>query len=120
MSRGNVLVIGTGYGLDDRGVGVRVPVGPRIFTSPYRPDRLWGPLNLISNGYGGGGFFLQGREADHSPPTSAEVEKSQENRRQWTVPYIILVILSAALGLGVHSACNGSENQKQKNNVSGE
>jgi hypothetical protein len=24
----------TGYGLDDRGVGVRVPVGPRIFSSP--------------------------------------------------------------------------------------
>jgi hypothetical protein len=30
----------TGYGLDDRGVGVRVPVGARIFTSPYCPDRF--------------------------------------------------------------------------------
>jgi hypothetical protein len=29
--------IATGYGLDDRGVGVREPVGPRIFNSPCRP-----------------------------------------------------------------------------------
>jgi hypothetical protein len=26
---------------------VRVPVGSKIFTSPYRPDRLWGPPNLL-------------------------------------------------------------------------
>jgi hypothetical protein len=32
---------------------VRVPVGSRIFSSPQRPDRLWGPLNLLSNGYRG-------------------------------------------------------------------
>jgi hypothetical protein len=44
--------IATGYGLDDRGVGVRVPVGSRIFSSPRRPDRLWGPPSL-SNGYQG-------------------------------------------------------------------
>jgi hypothetical protein len=36
-------VIATGYGLDDRGVGVRVPVGSRIFASLYCPDWLWGP-----------------------------------------------------------------------------
>jgi hypothetical protein len=34
-------------------------LGSRIFTAPYRPDRLWGPPNLLSNGYwglfGGGG-----------------------------------------------------------------
>jgi hypothetical protein len=34
--------IATGYGLDDRGVGVRVPVGSRFFSSPRRPDWLWG------------------------------------------------------------------------------
>jgi hypothetical protein len=39
--------------LDDRGIGVRVPVGSRISTSPYRPDRLCGPPNLLSNGYRG-------------------------------------------------------------------
>jgi hypothetical protein len=39
--------IATGYGLDDQGVGIRVPVGSKIFTSPYRTDRLWGPPNLL-------------------------------------------------------------------------
>jgi hypothetical protein len=40
-----------GYGLDDRGVEVRAPIGSRIFISPCRRDRLWGPPNLLSNGY---------------------------------------------------------------------
>jgi hypothetical protein len=52
-SRGSVVGIGTDYGLDDQRVGVRVPVGSRIFSSPNRPDRLWSPLNLLSNGYRG-------------------------------------------------------------------
>jgi hypothetical protein len=43
VSRNSVVCIATGYGLDDRGVGVRVPVELRIFSSPRRPDRLWGP-----------------------------------------------------------------------------
>jgi hypothetical protein len=51
--RDSVVGIATGYGLDGRGVGVRVPVGLRIFTSPYRPDWLWGPPNLLYNGYWG-------------------------------------------------------------------
>jgi hypothetical protein len=45
--------IATVYGLDNRWVGVRVPVGSRIFSSPRRPDRIWGPPSLLSNGYGG-------------------------------------------------------------------
>jgi hypothetical protein len=47
------IAITNNYGLEDRGVGVRVPVGPRIFSSQRRLDRLWGPLNLLSNGYRG-------------------------------------------------------------------
>jgi hypothetical protein len=43
----------TGYGLDDREVGIRVPVGSLIFSSPRRPDRPWGPPSLLSNGYRG-------------------------------------------------------------------
>jgi hypothetical protein len=39
--------------MDDRGVGVRVPVGSRIFSSPRGTNRLWGPPNLLSNGYRG-------------------------------------------------------------------
>jgi hypothetical protein len=52
-SRGSAVGIVTGYWLNDREVGVRVPVRPRIFTSPRRPDRLRGPPNLLSNGYQG-------------------------------------------------------------------
>jgi hypothetical protein len=52
-SRDSAARIATDYGLNDQGVGVRVPVGARIFTSPCRPDRLWGPLSLLSSGYRG-------------------------------------------------------------------
>jgi hypothetical protein len=46
-----VVGIVTGYGLDNRGFGVRVPVGSTIFSSPRRPERLWGPPSLLSNSY---------------------------------------------------------------------
>jgi hypothetical protein len=36
-SRDSVVGIATGYGLDDRGVGVRVPVGSRLFSMSSRP-----------------------------------------------------------------------------------
>jgi hypothetical protein len=39
-SRDSVVGITTGYGLDDRGVGVLVPVGSKIFSFARRPDRL--------------------------------------------------------------------------------
>jgi hypothetical protein len=50
---GIAVDIATGYGLDERGVGIRVPVGSRIFSSPRCPDRVWGPSNLLSIGYRG-------------------------------------------------------------------
>jgi hypothetical protein len=75
--RDSSVGIATGYGLDDRGGGIRVPVGTRILSFPRRPQRHSGPPNLLTNGYqvlfpGG---KRSGREADHSPPTSAEVKK---------------------------------------------
>jgi hypothetical protein len=47
----SIVGIATGCGLDDRGVGVRVPVGSRCFSFPRYPDRLWGPPNLLANVY---------------------------------------------------------------------
>jgi hypothetical protein len=41
-SRDSAVGIATGYGLDEKGVGVRVSVESTIFSSPRRPDRLWG------------------------------------------------------------------------------
>jgi hypothetical protein len=52
-SRDSSVGVATGYRLDGRGVGVRVPVGSRILSSPRRPDRLWGPPSLLSNAYRG-------------------------------------------------------------------
>jgi hypothetical protein len=61
MSRDSVVGIATGYGLDDQGVGVRVVIGSRIFSSPRRPDRFLGRPSLLSNGYRG--FFPGGKAA---------------------------------------------------------
>jgi hypothetical protein len=75
----SVVGIATGYGLDDRGVRVRVPVGSRTFSSPRPPDRIWGPPNVLSKGDRGAlfpGVERPGREGDHSPSTSAEVKKT--------------------------------------------
>jgi hypothetical protein len=36
----SIVGIASGYGLDDRRAGIRVPVGSRISTPPYRPGRL--------------------------------------------------------------------------------
>jgi hypothetical protein len=52
-SRCRLISITTTYGLNDRGVTVRALVGSRIFSSPRRPGRLWGPHNLLYNGYRG-------------------------------------------------------------------
>jgi hypothetical protein len=50
-SRDSVVGIATGYEMEGRGVGVRGLVWSRIFSSPRRPDWLFGPLSLLFNGY---------------------------------------------------------------------
>jgi hypothetical protein len=57
-SRDSAVSISTGYGLDGRGVEVRVQVRSRIVSSSCRPDRLWDPPNLLLNEYQG--LFPQG------------------------------------------------------------
>jgi hypothetical protein len=76
-SRDNAAGIATGYGLDCREIKVRAPVGSRIFSTSSRPV-LWPiqpPFQWVPES-----FTLRvkrpGREADHSPPTSAEVKKT--------------------------------------------
>jgi hypothetical protein len=63
------------YGLDDRG---SIPGRDWKFSSsPPYPDRLWVPPSLLSNGYREAlslGVKQPGSEADHLPPTSAEVK----------------------------------------------
>jgi hypothetical protein len=41
------VVNATGNGLDGRG---SIPGMGKIFSSPQRPDRVWGPPSLLSNG----------------------------------------------------------------------
>jgi hypothetical protein len=69
--RDSSVGIATGYGLGGRGVGVRVAVGAKSFSlsassrpdlGPTQPPIQWVP-----------GALSLGREADHAPPTGAEV-----------------------------------------------
>jgi hypothetical protein len=53
IRRDRAFGIATGYWLDARVVGVRVPVGARFFFGPYIPDQFWDPPSFISNGYMG-------------------------------------------------------------------
>jgi hypothetical protein len=52
-SPGSAVGIATGYGLDDRGVVVKVPVWSRMFTTPYSSDWNWVPPSLLYSGYWG-------------------------------------------------------------------
>jgi hypothetical protein len=77
-SRDSVVGVATGYELDDREVGVRVPVGSRIFSSPRCPDQLWGPPNLLSSG--AWGLFSGGNVAGAwSWPLTSSYCWGQEN-----------------------------------------
>jgi hypothetical protein len=66
------VVIAAGYGLDGRD---GFPVGSRG-SSPQRPDRHWGPVNHLSNGYRSSlsGEKRPEREADHLPASNTEVK----------------------------------------------
>jgi hypothetical protein len=55
LSRDGVVGTAVGYGLEDRGVGVRVPVLSKKFSSPRLPP------NILPNGYRE--FFPWGKEA---------------------------------------------------------
>jgi hypothetical protein len=70
-SRGSSVSIVSGYGLDDRAIGVRSPAGARDFSCSLCVQTGSGahPASCIM-GTGGpfpGGKALPGRDADHSP-----------------------------------------------------
>jgi hypothetical protein len=80
MSRNSSVGIATGYELDDRMIGVRFLRGAEIFLDtmsrpvlePTKPpmQRVLGAVSL--------GLKWPGREADHAPPSSAEVKECVE------------------------------------------
>jgi hypothetical protein len=74
--RDSVVGIASGYGLDDRGVGVRVPVESRIFFTSSRPalGSTQPPIQWVPGALSPG-VKRQWREGDHSLPTSSEVKK---------------------------------------------
>jgi hypothetical protein len=105
-SRDSSVSITTGFGLDDRGVGVRVNIGSRIFSSPSRPDRLWSSLSsgyrgLFPRGQSGRGvklttdFYLMPRSRKcgsihtlpHSP--SWRIAYLVKHRDNFSLPYHI-------------------------------
>jgi hypothetical protein len=75
---GSSVNIVSGYGLDDRTIEVLSPAeATGFFLYLLCPDRLWGPPSLLYNGYVGpfpGAKARPGSDADHSLPSSAEVE----------------------------------------------
>jgi hypothetical protein len=64
--RDSSVGIATGYGLDDRCVGLRVPVRSRSLFSTRRPDLFWGSIQWVP------GVKRLGHEADYSPPSSGQ------------------------------------------------
>jgi hypothetical protein len=79
LDRGQRAVIAQlGYGLDDRGSGVRFPAGAGNFSLSHRVQNGSG-AHPASYPMGTRGSFPRvkqpGREADHSPPSSAKVKE---------------------------------------------
>jgi hypothetical protein len=92
----SVVSIATVYELAVRGSN---PGGGEIFSTP--PDRPWGLINLIDNGYQASfsGVKRPGRGVDHPPQFSAEVKERVELYLYshsgpswpvlgWTLPYL--------------------------------
>jgi hypothetical protein len=74
---GSSVSIVSGYGLDDRAIEVRFPARAKDFSSYLCVQTGFG-AHLVSCTMGTGGPFPGGkarprRDADHSPPSSAEV-----------------------------------------------
>jgi hypothetical protein len=80
--RDSSVGIALGYWLDGRGSGVRFPAGARNFSLHHRCVQNSSGAHPTSYPMGIGvpslGVKRSGREADHSPPSSAEVKERVE------------------------------------------
>jgi hypothetical protein len=77
MSRDSSVGTAMGHGMDARG---SIPGrGKNVFSPPHCPDWLLDPLSLLSNRTGALSPEVKryGREANHSPPSKAEVKNSE-------------------------------------------
>jgi hypothetical protein len=72
VSRGSLVSVVSDYGLDDRAIGVRSPAETKDFSSSLCVQRSSG-AHAASCPVDTGGKARPGRDADHSPPCSAEV-----------------------------------------------
>jgi hypothetical protein len=65
------------YGLDDRAIGVRFPSAANDFSSIFCVQTGSGASRTVGTGgpFPGAKVRRGGRDADHSPLSSAEVEK---------------------------------------------
>jgi hypothetical protein len=77
-SRGSSVSIVSDYGLDDRAIEVRYPAGAKDFSSSLCVQTGSGAhpasCTMGTRSPFPGGKMWPGRDADHSPPSSAEVE----------------------------------------------
>jgi hypothetical protein len=86
VSHGSIGSVATAYGMDNRGVGVKnfhFSISSRPVLASTQPPMQWVPGLFFFPG-----IKQQGCEAEHSPPTSAEVKKT------WTYtstpPYVFM------------------------------
>jgi hypothetical protein len=81
-SRGSSVSVVSDYGLDDRAIGVHSPAGAKDFSSSLCVQTGSGAhpasCTVGTGGTSPGGKARPGRDADHSPPSSAEVENEYE------------------------------------------
>jgi hypothetical protein len=72
----------TDYELDDRGDGLQVPVGSRIFYSPRLTDRSWGPSSLLSDEYQG---LFPREESDKGMKLTTHLQPVPRSRKRGSI-----------------------------------
>ena len=70
--------IGVATRIKDGLYGVQISADVRVFSSPKRPDQVWGPSSLLLNGYRVSlpGVKRPGRDGNHSPHLARRLRTS--------------------------------------------